>query len=170
MRRPILKRTSFACIALVALQAGAPAAGAAETDNPLILSGSGVDNLLQIDSVAPPSSRPPEPATDGNRATLHIEGDFNGGWGLSWPETPLFSGQGAPGLIRQTGLGNIATLSVAGDHNLFSVVQNGSTNIVSGRIAGSGNMAAVMQQGQGNMASFAQVGTGNSLAITQSSW
>ena len=107
---------------------------------------------------------------DGNRAIISIEGDGNGMVGATWPEFAMRDGFAAPGIVAQTGQGNVARLDVVGNQNLFSILQDGPGNSASGSITGFGNAAAVMQRGAGNIAAFSQIGTGNSLAIAQSSW
>jgi hypothetical protein len=109
-------------------------------------------------------------ADAGNTLEVAIFGDRNGG-----PAGSRFSGIAGqsglqPGLLSQTGLGNMARLTVAGSDNLFAMVQQGSGNVLTASITGSYNEMSVFQSGAGNITSISQNGIGNSISVTQRSW
>jgi hypothetical protein len=132
-------------------------------DNTALLQIAGSDNRVQImqDSAG---------FTTGNRLTLTIKGDLNGG-----PLASQFTGAAllpglTPGSILQKGQGNSIAMDVTGSKNLFAVAQNGSGNIVAASIAGLANQASVSQVGNNNVAGFSQHGNGNIVSIMQRSW
>lgn len=171
MARTCFTRTQIVATAVMSAFLCLPAAAwssPADT-NAFQLIDAGQDNLLRI--VSPALDAPAgDDATSGNRISVTISGDGNGGWGQTW-DRPLFgAGLPAPGLLQQIGWNNSISLDVSGTENLFSIVQAGSGNLASGQISGIGNAAAITQQGQGNTAHFSQAGSGNALSISQSSW
>lgn len=163
-KHPVAAAVTSACFAL---SAGSAWASPADT-NAFQLLDAGQDNVLSI--VSPALEAPAGATAEGNRITVSIEGDANGGWGEAWT-TPLFgAGLPAPGLLEQTGWNNAIALEVSGTGNLFSIVQAGTANLATGQVSGIGNALAVVQQGQGNIAHFSQAGSGNALSIAQTSW
>jgi len=101
---------------------GAPMAQAGNTfDNGFLLI-EGESNTLEILS------------DDQNSLSLTVLGDNNGGFDQVWPSDPMFDAFPAPGIVKQTGLGNVMNLAVFGTNNLFSMVQTGQNNAISGFI------------------------------------
>jgi len=104
-----------------------------------------------------------------NWANLVISGNDNGGGTLAGAAGLLADTKGlVSGLLRQNGLDNSTSLTVAGGSNQVAVLQQGNNNLVNGSIAGSGsNSATVAQVGNGNKSSFSQNGGGNVVAVSQ---
>ncbi len=156
-------------VLITAMASGAAAWSSPLDGNDFLLRDAGQDNHLKIVAPALSASRP-QVAPSGNRLTVAIKGDRNGGWGQSW-QTPLFDQNlPAPGLLMQVGWNNTISLVLDGQDNLFSMSQSGSGNSTIGQITGYDNAATVVQHGHGNMAVFSQTGSRNALAITQNSW
>jgi hypothetical protein len=112
----------------------------------------------------------PADATNGNGATIRIDGNGNGRGSMTGKS--LFAGLGigealTPGSISQRGTGNQLALTVLGDNNAFALSQSGADNSLTGFIRGAGNEVAALQSGPGNTLSFSQIGTGNMLSVTQ---
>lgn len=72
-----------------------------------------------------------------------------------------------PGLIVQTGQGQILTASITGLGNQIAVQQSGRSNTASILSGGQANMASVTQAGSFNTAAVNQTGQRNSVAISQ---
>jgi hypothetical protein len=72
------------------------------------------------------------------------------------------------GLISQAGSLNTASLTITGDRNLYSVVQDGSENSITGTMtANYDGQVAVAQVGNNNTANFSQSGSFNNIGISQ---
>jgi hypothetical protein len=105
-----------------------------------------------------------------NNATANISGDYNGGGTLAGAAGTLASANGLDsGLIKQNGLSNTATLTVANSsNNQFAFLQNGNNNTITGTVSGSGsNSATVIQAGNNNASTFSQAGSNNVTSISQ---
>lgn len=125
--------------------------------------------MIASDATSGPDQQANSKAT-GNRMTVEIFGNDNGGLGQPWGAPPFDAGFPAPRRIIQTGQDNAITLRVRGERNRFAISQSGADNVATGRITGAHNSAAVVQQGHGHQAVFTQNGRDNTLAITQTSW
>lgn len=100
-----------------------------------------------------------------NIASVDITGNANG-LGLSF--TGAASGLGlTSGLINQSGTGNEASLTIAGNSNAFAFNQIGDGNTITGSQSGNFNQVAVSQSGGQNHAFTQQNGSGNIAAISQ---
>lgn len=121
---------------------------------------SGDNNLLVIDQTLIGNGA-------GNRVTVAITGNNNGGpAGMNFTSVAARSNL-TPGEIIQSGFGNSVSVNVTGSDNLFAYTQMGNNNSVHATVVGSRNEAAVSQVGNGNLAYYSQTGVGNSVNITQ---
>lgn len=122
------------------------------------------DNVLVVDPAPDNVLRLPAAAGVGNRVSIDIAGDRNGGANLA-------AGAGLPtaGEITQDGTGNDLAIQIVGDDNSFAVNQGGADNIGRINIEGGFNQAFLTQFGVGNLATISQVGSGNFVVIRQTS-
>lgn len=144
----------------------ASGAAAQDASNSLTLGVVGDENVLYITQSAEPLVGSLNAM---NQMEISISGNRNGGaedgWLAGMPENaPLM-----PGQLIQSGFGNMLSLNVQGDGNLFAISQTGGGNQVSGQILGNANQAMVVQTGMHNLTVFSQTGQGNTIMVSQSS-
>lgn len=163
LRRPALRAAILVSLFAVGTGSSAQADGGAEG---LTLSVDGEANLLYIDRS---HDRPSAGAGLENTMEIAIRGHRNGGAAPGWPAGPARSAPLMPGQLVQTGLGNVLSLTVAGDDNRVAMAQMGNGNRVHARIAGGANQALVIQHGANNRTGFAQSGQGNRIMVSQRS-
>ena len=163
-----MKYWAYAVLLTSGLLAASPASAANDVllrdpdnlDNLATLNISGDLNVLMIEQTLTGGS-------DANSVTVSVSGNRNGGpQGSSFTGTPAQSGL-TPGALIQSGFGNVMTVSVTGDDNLFAFSQVGNRNNIQATMIGYSNQAAVSQVGNGNFASFTQNGVGNMVNIRQ---
>lgn len=107
----------------------------------------------------------------GNFADINVSGDRNVGFNgfTTGPAATLAGALNlAPGLLKQLGDNNTATLTVnVGNDNVFASLQDGDGNRFTATQSGSSNQATIAQQGNLNVANLTQLGISNSVSISQ---